>query len=105
MTFADGTGIEWSYDAQGRLASTGRSTDGAEAETETYAYPAPGEFTITNADGDTTATFNDDQGNMGETIDALGNITRYSYDANDNLIKVVAADGTTTTYPTTPTAT
>ena len=35
---------------------------------------------------------------MGETIDPLGNITRYAYDANDNLVKVVAADGTTTTY-------
>ena len=99
LTFADGTGIEWSYDAQGRLATTGRlNGTGPEAETETYAYPAPGEYTITNADGDTNTTFNDDQGNVGETIDALGNITRYAYDANDNLIKAVAPDGTTTTY-------
>ena len=99
LTFADGTGIEWSYDAEGRLATTGRlNGTGPEAETEAYAYPAPGEYTITNADGDTASTFNDDQGNVGETIDALGNITRYAYDANDNLVKVVAADGTTTTY-------
>ncbi len=41
-----------------------------------YAYPAPGEYSITNADGDTTTTLNDDQGNVGETIDGLGNITR-----------------------------
>ena len=99
ITFADGTGIEWSYDAQGRIASTGRLNDsGPEAEAETYAYPAPGEYTVTNADGDTTASFNDDQGNVGETIDALGNITRYAYDSNDNLITIVAPDGTTTTY-------
>ncbi len=99
LTFADGTGIEWSYDAQGRLASTGRlNGTGPEAEVETYAYPAPGEYTVTNADDDTTTTLNDDQGNLGETIDALGNITRYAYDSNDNLIKVIAADGTTTTY-------
>ena len=99
LTFADDTGIEWSYDAQGRLATTGRPNGSApEAETETYAYPAPGECTVTNADGDTTAAFNDDQGNVGETIDALGNITRYAYDDNDDLIKVVAPDGTATTY-------
>ena len=73
LTFADGTGIEWSYDAEGRLASTGRlNGTGPEAEVETYAYPAPGEYTVTNADGDTTTTFNDDQGNLGETIDAPG---------------------------------
>ena len=42
LTFADGTGIEWSYDAQGRLATTGRlNGSGPEAEVETYAYPAP----------------------------------------------------------------
>ncbi len=99
ITFADGTGSEWSYDAEGRIATTGRlDGSGPEAEVETYAYPAPGEFTITNADGDTTTTFNDDQGNVGETIDALGNITRYSYDSNDNLTEVVAPDGTTTTF-------
>jgi RHS repeat-associated protein len=99
LTFADGTGLEWSYDAQGRIASTGRlNGTGPEAEVETYAYPAPGEFTITNGDGDTTDTLNDDRGNIGETIDALGNITRFAYDSNDNLTKVVAADGTTTTY-------
>jgi RHS repeat-associated protein len=99
LTFADGTGIEWSYDAEGRLASTGRlNGTGPEAEIETYAYPAPGEYIVTNADGDATATFDDDQGNLGETIDALGNITRYVYDSNDNLIQVIAADGTTTTY-------
>jgi RHS repeat-associated protein len=99
LTFADGTGIEWSYDAEGRLTTTGRlNGSGPEAEVETYAYPAPGEYTITNADNDKTATFNDDQGNLGETIDALGNITRYTYDANDNLTKVVAAEGTATTF-------
>ena len=44
LTFADGTGIEWSYDAEGWLATTGRlNGTGPEAETETYAYPAPGE--------------------------------------------------------------
>ncbi len=99
LTFADGTGIEWSYDAEGRLASTGRLNGAApEAETETYAYPAPGEYTVTDADENMTAIFHDDQGNLGETIDPLGNITRNTYDANDNLIKTIAADGTTTTY-------
>jgi len=95
ITFADGTGIQYTYDALGRLATEGRLGG---AETETYAYPAPGEDTVTDADGNTTAIFHDDSGNLGETIDALGDITRYTYDSDDNLIKVVAADGTTTTY-------
>jgi RHS repeat-associated protein len=99
LRFADGTGIEWSYDAQGRTLTTGRlnGTD-PEAEVESYAYPAPGEYKVTNADGDKTATFNDDRGNLGETIDGLRNITRFAYDANNNLTKFIAADGTSTTY-------
>ena len=95
ITLANGTGLQWTYDAQGRIA-TASSLGGA--ETETYAYPAPAEFTIMNADGDTSAIFEDDQGNVGETIDPLGNITLYSYDSNNNLTEMVAADGTTTTY-------
>ncbi len=79
-------------------ARGGSTVPGRTPKSRPTHYPAPGEFTITDADGDTTAYFNDDQGNLGETIDALGNITRYAYDANDDLIKVVAADGTTTTY-------
>ena len=71
---------------------------GGGAETVTYAYPAPGEFTTTDADGNTTAIFHDDFGNLGETIDPLGNITRNTFDANQNLVKTVAADGTTTTF-------
>jgi YD repeat-containing protein len=95
ITFADGTGLEWTYDAQGRIATAGRLGG---AETETYAYPAPGEDTVTDADGNRTAIFHDDLGNIGETIDPLGNITRNSYDSNNNLIKVLASDGTTTTF-------
>jgi YD repeat-containing protein len=99
LTFADGTGIAWSYDTQGRLASTGRLNGSApEAETETYAYPAPGGYRVTDADGHTTTHLIDDAGDCCTIIDPLGNITRYSFDANDNLVKVVAADGSTTTY-------
>jgi YD repeat-containing protein len=99
LTFADGTGIEWSYDAHGRLASTGR-LDGAapEAEVLTYTYPNVGGYAITDADGNTTTHLIDDAGNCCTIIDPLGNITRYSFDANDNLVEVVVADGTTTTY-------
>jgi len=95
ITFADGTGIVYTYDAEGRLATQGRLGG---AETETYAYPAIGEDTVTDADGNTTAIFRDDQGNLGTLIDPLGNITRNNYDADDNLVKTIAADGTTTTY-------
>ena len=99
ITFADGTGIEYAYDSEGRLASQGR-LDGTnpEAEVETYAYPAPGESTVTDADGNTTVLFHDESGNLGELIDRLGNITRNTYDANDNRVKTIASDGTTTTY-------
>ena len=37
--------------------------------------PRPGEETVTDADGNTTAIFHDDQGNLGTLIDPLGNIT------------------------------
>ncbi len=95
LTFADGTGLEWSYDAEGRMATAGRL---GRAETVTYSYPAPGESTATDADGNKTAIFHDDFGDLGETIDPLGNITRNTFDANHDLVKTVAADGTTTTF-------
>jgi RHS repeat-associated protein len=94
LTFADGTGLAWSYDAQGRLASESRL--GGE-EALTFAYPAPGEYTITDANGNATAYFRDAQGNLSETVDALGNITRYVYDQSRDVIRIIAADGTTTT--------
>ncbi len=95
ITLADGTGLEYTYDALGRLATEGGLGG---AETQTYAYPAPGEIAVTNADGNTTSIFGDDRGNLAEMIDPLGNITRNTFDANGNLVKTVAADGTTTTY-------
>ena len=95
LTFADGTGLEWTYDVEGRIATAGRLGG---AETETYAYPGPGEDTVTDADGNMTTVFHDDLGDVGETIDLLGNITRNTYDANHNLVKTVAADGTATTF-------
>ena len=95
ITFADGTGLAFSYDAEGRLATSGRLGG---AETVTYAYPSTGGFTVTDADGNTATHLFDDAGNCCTIIDPLGNITRYSFDAHDNLVKVVAADGTTTTY-------
>ncbi len=99
LTFADGTGIEWSYDAQGRIATTGRlNGSGPDAEVETYAYPAPGGYSVTDADGNTTTHLIDDAGNCCTIIDPMGNITEYVFDANDNLVKIVAADAATTTY-------
>ena len=80
ITFADGTGIEYILRCPGPTGHPDASRS-AGAETETYAYPAPGEVTVTDADGNTTASFYDDSGNLGETIDALGNITRYTYDS------------------------
>ena len=56
-----------------RAGSTGR---GPRPRPRPTPIPPRAKYTVTNADGDTTATFNDDQGNLGETIDALGNITR-----------------------------
>ena len=95
ITFADGTGLQWTYDARGRIATAGRLGG---AETETYAYPLPGGYRVTDADGNTTTHLIDDHGDCCTIIDPLGNVTQYVFDANDNLVKVVAADGATTTY-------
>jgi RHS repeat-associated protein len=83
----------------GRLASTGRlNGTGPEAEVLTYTYPYVGGYAVTDADGNKTTHLIDDAGDCCTIIDPLGNITRYSFDANDNLVKVVGADGTTATY-------
>src|SRR5262249_35777065 len=99
LTFADGTGIEWSYDVQGRLTSTGRiNGSGPEAQVQAYTYPNVSGYAATDADGNTTTHLIDDHGNCCTIIDPMGNMTRYTFDDNYNLVKVVAADGTTTTY-------
>jgi YD repeat-containing protein len=95
IAYADDTHLYYSYDAQGRL--TGTSRDGG-AEALTYTYGAVGGYTITDADHNATTILQDDMGLIVQTTDPLGNITRYTYDADSNLTEIVAADGTTTTF-------
>jgi RHS repeat-associated protein len=93
--FADGTHHFFQYDAQGRL--TQESRDGG-AETINYSYGAAGGYTVSGTAIGTSVYLTNEGGDVGQYIDPLGAVTRYTYDANDELVKIVQADGTTYTY-------
>ena len=75
IAYADNTHVYYTYDAQGRL--TGQSRDGG-AEALTYSYGPVGGYTVTDADHNATTILADDMGLIAQTIDPLGNITRYT---------------------------
>ena len=77
--------IYFSYDSEGRLID--QHANGG-AEDETISYLNPGGYVTTDADGNQTTVYFDLFGAPAETIDPLGNVTRYYYDSNLNLTKV-----------------
>jgi len=95
ITYADGTGMDFSYDSQGRLIS--QSYKGG-AEQETWTYLQPGGYITTDADGNQTTTYFNLYGANAESIDPLGNVTHYYYDSNLNLTKVLGPGGVSYTY-------
>jgi RHS repeat-associated protein len=86
ISFPGGTHNFFTYDSQGRLAST--SEDGG-VNSVTYSYNQPGEITSTNALGDATQSFYDNSGLLVRTIDPLGNATVYGYDPNTLLVSQI----------------
>ncbi len=94
ITFPGGTHQYFTYDSEGRLAST--SNDGG-AQTQSYTY-ALGEVSITDGTGDTSHLYYNEQGLVVKTVDPLGNVTLNAYDSNFNLTSVTNALGQSETY-------
>ncbi len=95
IAYSDNTHIFYAYDAQGRLIDQHRDNN---QEDVSYAYGLAGGFTVTNADGGQTTSLFDDSGQLGESIDPLGQVTRYTYDANHNLTGIAAPLGVSFAY-------
>ncbi len=77
-----------------RRAGSSTSTTNGGAEDETISYLNPGGYVTTDADGNKTTVYFNLYGATAETIDPLGNVTRYYYDSNLNSTKVVGPGGT-----------
>jgi RHS repeat-associated protein len=95
IAYSDNTHMYFTYDTEGRLIDQQR--DGG-AEDEKFSYLTPGGLVTTDGDGNKTTTLFDLYGATAETIDALGNVTLFNYDANLNLVQVVAPGGLTDSY-------
>ena len=95
IAYADGTHQYFTYDSQGRLAS--EYNDGG-AQKATIAYSASGGYTVTDANENSDTTLYGLCGDTAETIDALGNVTRYTYGADQDLIAVQDALGQSATF-------
>lgn len=85
VEFPDGTHLHFTYDSEGRMAST--EGDGGSGRL-TYSYDADGTTYITDAMGGVTTIRINEQRQPIEVIDPLGAVTRYNYDSNFNLIEV-----------------
>ena len=116
VEYADGTGTESSYDAEGHLAS---HTDENGAETR-YTYDESGNIltetrddgskavytynesnlplTATDYEGNTTRFTYDEKGSLTSMTDGEGNTTRYGYDEMSRLVSIIDANGGTGTF-------
>jgi RHS repeat-associated protein len=87
---ADGTHQYYEYDSEGRLS--GQWRDGG-AERKRFTYDALGTVLVQNATSAVTTLRLDANGQPLEVRDALGNTTRFQYDAQSNLTRVTKPDG------------
>ena len=95
IAYSDNTHIYFTYDNQGRLVRTNRD-NGQEAVT--YAYPASGGLTTTDADGATSTVLMDDNGLAEETIDPWGNAVFYTRNSQFNVTQALGPMGEKWTY-------
>jgi RHS repeat-associated protein len=95
IEYGDGTHRFFTYDAQGRLASSARDGD---LERVTYAYDSTGKVSAVNASGDSTEYFFDYRGRLNRIDDPLGRSNYVSYDADGNVTAFTNAAGQQVTY-------
>jgi YD repeat-containing protein len=91
IAYADNTHIYFAYDSQGRLIDQHR--DGL-ADDTSFSYLSPAGYVATDGDLNQTTTLFNLFGATAETVDALGNVVRYKYDSNLNLVAIDDPQGT-----------
>ena len=94
ITFPDGSQELFTYDSRGRLIET---TANGGADAVKFTYDGAGGITATDALGESTTELVNEFGNPGLVEDALGNVTRYFYDADQNLIATIYPNGSIST--------
>jgi RHS repeat-associated protein len=95
IIYPDGTHRYFEYDTMGHV--TKMSRDGG-TEAITFAYDPSGTVTITDAMGNSTLMLSDEYGQIGESTDPRGAITRFSYDQWHNLISAVTPNNSTSSF-------
>ena len=87
VTYGDGSKVSYDYDHAGRLQQVIYG-EGREALAYTYSYDDNGGVTVSDPSGATTQQLRNEQGQVSQTIDALGRTTNYSYDEAGNLVGI-----------------
>jgi len=95
ITYPDGSHRYFTYDAQGRVAST--SADSG-AETINFNYDSAGTVTATNALGNPSKFYFDDWGQILKATNALGNSVTLSLDSLRNLKSITDPAGRSYSY-------
>ena len=93
VTWPDSTQKNYGYDAQGRLT---RSQKNGGAQPISLAYATTGAITIKDSLGNAWQLSPDESGSPAQILDPLGNLTQNFYDPEENLIRTIAPDGSTT---------
>jgi RHS repeat-associated protein len=94
ITFPGSTHQYFTYDSQGRIAST-YSDGGAQPQTFNYSL---GQVSVTDGTTDTSSVYYNENGQVAKSVDGLGNPTFYTYDGDYDLKTVTNAQGAYETY-------
>jgi RHS repeat-associated protein len=95
--FADGGRTTRLFDSVGRIIETDRWLSGTESSATKYRYDSDGKdkvVYVTDALGHVTKQTYDEDGRLSKVTDANNHTTTFEYDANNRQTKVTYADGT-----------
>ncbi len=91
----DGSKQFFEYDALGRISKITQDTPSNQT---TFSYLGMGQTKLTYANGESFTQLINDFNQPAETRDSLGHITKYFYDENQNISKVVNQSGAEANY-------